>query len=150
MRVWVACILVVVGMAGLLGGAHLMVGAAVKIASDMGVSQWLIGITVVAIGTSLPEVAAAIAAAYKGESDIVLGNVAGSNLFNILLILGTTVAVQPMSVSDAALKLDFPVLVGFSLMMLVVVATGMRVQRWEGAVLVACYAGFIVWQVMAQ
>ena len=150
MRVWVACLLALVGIAALVGGAHLMVVAAVEIAKSLGVGEWLIGLTVVAVGTSLPEVAAAVAAAYKGESDLVLGNVAGSNLFNVLLILGTTVAVQPMAVPDAAVRNEIPVMVGFSLLLMVSVAHGMNIRRWEGAVMLAAYAGFIAWQVATQ
>jgi cation:H+ antiporter len=149
MRVWVAVLLVLVGLAGLLGGAHLMVISAVELAKAAGVSEWVIGLTVVAVGTSLPEVAATVAAAYRGESDIALGNIAGSNLFNILLILGTTAAVSPMGVPDAALSREFPAMVAFALLLLVVVANGMVVRRWEGAVLLAAYAGFVTWQVRA-
>ncbi len=148
MRVWVACVLVVVGMAGLIGGAHLMVDAAVAIARSLGVSEWLIGLTVVAIGTSLPEVAAGVAAAYRGESDLVLGNVAGSNLFNILLILGTTVTVQPIYLSDRVVMNEIPVMVMFSLLLLATLANGLTVHRWEGAILLAAYAGFVTWQVV--
>jgi cation:H+ antiporter len=149
MRVWVACVLVVVGLAALVGGAQLMVNSAAAIARHLGVSEWLIGLTVVAVGTSLPEVAAAVAAAWRGEPDLVLGNVAGSNLFNILLILGTTVAVRPMGLSDRAVTGELPVMVLFSVLMLAVVANGLRVHRWEGAILLAAYAGFVTWQVLA-
>lgn len=149
MRVWVAALLVVVGMAGLIGGAHLMVTAAVAMAKSFGVSEWLIGLTIVAVGTSLPEVAATAAAAYRGEADIALGNVIGSNLFNILLILGTTAAVKPMAVSDAAINREIPVMIGFAILALVVVANGMVVRRWEGALLLASYACFLTWQVLA-
>jgi cation:H+ antiporter len=147
MRVWVAVLLVVVGLAGLLGGAHLMVASAVEIAKAAGVSEWVIGLTVVAVGTSLPEVAATVAAAYRGESDIALGNIAGSNLFNILLILGTTAAIRPLGVPDAALSREFPAMVLFAVLLLVVVANGKVVRRWEGAVLLAAYAAFVTWQV---
>ena len=144
---WVAALLVVVGLCGLVGGAHLMVTAAVALARDLGVSEWLIGLTVVAIGTSLPEMAAAVAGARRGEADIVLGNIAGSNLFNVLLILGVTAAVQPMGVPATALKVELPVMTGFAVLLMLVVANGLRVHRWEGAVLLAAYAGFIAWQV---
>lgn len=148
MRVWVAALLVVVGLAGLVGGAHLMVAAAVELARSAGVSEWLIGLTVVAVGTSLPEMAAAVVGAYRGEADLVLGNVAGSNLFNVLLILGATAAVRPMDVPPAALALDLPVMVGFAVLLFAVVANGRRVHRWEGALLLAAYVGFIAWQVI--
>jgi cation:H+ antiporter len=148
MRVWVAGVLIVVGLAGLVGGAQLMVDSAVAIARTLGVSEWLIGLTVVAVGTSLPEIAAAVAAAWRGESDLVLGNIAGSNLFNILLILGMTVAVQPMTLADQAVYRELPVMVGFSLLLFAVVANGLRVHRWEGALLLTAYVGVVTWQVL--
>lgn len=146
MRVWVAALLVVVGLAALVGGAHLMVTAAVSMARQFGVSEWLIGLTVVAVGTSLPELAAAVAGALRGEADLVLGNIAGSNLFNVLLILGLTATVQPMAVPPSALALELPVMTGFAVLMMLVIANGLRVSRWEGALLLACYAGFTAWQ----
>ena len=147
MRVWVAVLLVVVGMGGLIGGAHLMVTAAVNLARGLGVSEWLIGLTVVAVGTSLPELAAAVAGAIRGEADIVLGNVAGSNLFNVLLILGATVAVQALDVPVTARTVELPAMTGFAVLLMLVVVNGLRVHRWEGALLLAAYAGFIAWQV---
>ena len=148
MPVWVAVVLVGVGLAALVGGAHLMVTAAVNVARALGVSEWLIGLTVVAVGTSLPEMAAAVAGAVRGEADIVLGNVAGSNLFNVLLILGVTAAVQPMGVPATALKVELPVMTGFAVLLMLVVANGLRVHRWEGGLLLAAYAGFVAWQVV--
>ncbi|QDU20838.1 calcium/sodium antiporter [Urbifossiella limnaea] len=147
LRVSVAAVLVVAGLGGLIGGAHLMVTAAVELARGLGVSEWLIGLTVVAVGTSLPELAACIAGAIRGEADLVLGNVAGSNLFNILLILGTTALVRPVPVPAAALTAELPVMTGFAVLLLAVVGNGLRVHRWEGAGLVAAYAGFVAWQV---
>jgi cation:H+ antiporter len=149
MRVWVAAVLVVVGLCGLVGGAHLMVTAAVNLARALGVSEWLIGLTVVAVGTSLPEMAAAVAGAVRGEADIVLGNVAGSNLFNVLLILGATATAQPMGAPATALTVELPVMTGFAVLLMLVVANGLRVHRWEGALLLAAYAGFVAWQVAA-
>lgn len=146
MSVGLAAVLVVMGLAGLVGGAELMVEAAVAIARDLGVSEWLIGVTIVAVGTSLPEIAAALAAAYRGESDLVLGNVAGSNLFNILLILGLTVVIRPVTLSDAVVAFDLPVMTVFALTLLAVLVNGLVVHRWEGGLLLAAYAGFVVWQ----
>ena len=148
MRVWVAAVLVAVGLGGLIGGADLMVVAAVEIATAFGVSPWLIGLTVVAVGTSLPELAATGAAAWRGEADIALGNVLGSNLFNILLVLGTTVVVSPMRLGDSVLFRELPAMVLFAVLLVAVVANGLTVYRWEGAVLLAAYAGFIAWQVV--
>ena len=125
-----------------------MVGAAVEMAKAFGVSEWLIGLTIVAVGTSLPELAATIAAAYRNESDIALGNIVGSNLFNILLILGATVTIKPMTVSDAAFNREIPVMVAFALLLLVTMFNGMRIKRRGGVLLILCYAGFVTWQVM--
>ena len=111
-------------------------------------SEWLIGLTIVAVGTSLPELAATIAAAYRNESDIALGNIVGSNLFNILLILGATVTIKPMTVSDAAFNREIPVMVAFALLLLVTMFNGMRIKRRGGVLLILCYAGFVTWQVM--
>lgn len=147
MRVWVAVLLVAVGLCGLVGGAHLMVTAAVELARHLGVSEWMIGLTVVAVGTSLPELSVSVAGALRGEADIVLGNVAGSNLFNVLLILGATAVVQPMGVPATARTVELPVMTGFAVLLMLVVANGLRVHRWEGVLLLAAYVGFVAWQV---
>jgi cation:H+ antiporter len=146
MPVWVACVLIVLGLAALVGGAHIMVTAAVELARAAGVSEWLIGVTVVAVGTSLPELAASVAGAVRGEADLVLGNIAGSNLFNVLLILGLTAAIQPMGVPPEALRLDLPAMLGFAVLLFAVVANGLRVHRWEGAILLVAYGAFVAWQ----
>jgi len=148
MRVWVAIVFVAIGLVGLVGGAHLMVTAAVELARGLGVSEWLIGLTVVAVGTSLPELAAAVVGALRGEADIVLGNIAGSNLFNVLLICGVTAVVRPLPVPATALTVELPMMTGFAVLLLLVVANGLRVHRWEGALLLAAYSGFVVWQVV--
>jgi cation:H+ antiporter len=147
MPVWLAAVLVGVGLGGLVLGADLMVGAAVAMAKAFGVSEWIIGLTVVAVGTSLPELAATGAAAWRGESDIALGNVLGSNLFNILLILGATVLVSPMRLDDSILFRDLPVMIVFAALLLPVLFNGLKVYRWEGALLLAAYAGLVTWQV---
>lgn len=141
--------MVALGIAGLVAGAELVVRAAVEIACDLGVSELLIGMTVVAVGTSLPELAAAAAAARRGESDLVLGNIIGSNTFNVLFILGTTAVVAPVRVADRAVGNELPVMVGFSAALYLVVLNGLRVYRWEGVGLLAAYAGFVNWQVAA-
>jgi cation:H+ antiporter len=148
MPVWIAGILVAIGLGGLVWGADLMVGSAVAMAREFGVSEWLIGLTIVAVGTSLPELAATGAAAWKGESDIALGNILGSNVFNILLILGVTVVVNPMHIADSILFREMPAMVLFAVLLLPILFNGLKVYRWEGLVLLAGYAGFIVWQVV--
>jgi cation:H+ antiporter len=150
MRVWVAALLAVVGLAGLIGGAHLMVSGAVEIARAFGVTEWLIGITIVAVGTSLPELAATVAAAYRGEADIALGNIVGSNLYNILFILGVTAVVSPLGVNELAINREIPIMIGFAVLLLLAVANGMRIHRWEGALMLLAYAGVVTWQVMAR
>jgi cation:H+ antiporter len=147
MPLGLAALVMIVGLATLIGGAQLMVYAAVEMARAVGVSEWLIGLTVVAVGTSLPELAAAVVGAFSGESDLVLGNVVGSCLFNILMILGLTSVIQPMAVPPEALAVDLRVMFGFAIALLLIVANGLRVYRWEGVLLLAGYATFIAWQV---
>ncbi len=147
MPVWLAAIMVLVGLGGLVGGANLMVTAAVEMAKAWEVSEWLIGLTIVAVGTSLPEVAASVAAALRGHSDIAIGNVIGSNLFNILLILSTTVVVRPISLSNEVVTRDIPVMALFSLMLLPMLANGLKIHRYEGAILLLAYAGYLGWQI---
>lgn len=137
-------LLVIVGLVLLVIGADRLVVAAVSIATALGVSDLVIGLTVVAAGTSLPELATSVVAAMRGERDIAVGNVVGSNLFNLLLVLGGAAVVTPrgLGVAADALILDLP----FSLMVMVVVlpvlAIGLTVRRWEGALLVAGYVGY--------
>jgi cation:H+ antiporter len=141
-------LLVLIGLCGLVGGAEMMVRGAVEVARTLGVSELMIGLTVVAVGTSLPELASTIAAAARGQSDIALGNVIGSNIFNVLLILGTTAFVCPLRVSDAILMQEIPVMALFTLLLFPCLANGLRVKRWEGGILLLAYAGFVTWQVM--
>ena len=142
----VSGIFILVGLAGLVGGAHLMVESATAIARIWGVSEVIIGLTVVAIGTSLPELAATGAAAFRGQSDIAVGNVVGSNMFNILLVLGVTGMVKPLAVDEQVVAVDMPVMCGFAVLLFVVLIRGLSIKRSEGALLLACYAGFIGWQ----
>jgi cation:H+ antiporter len=137
-------LLVVIGLVLLVVGADRLVVSAVSIATALGVSDLVIGLTIVAAGTSLPELATSVVAAMRGERDIAVGNVVGSNLFNLLLVLGGAAAVAPrgLGVAADALTLDLP----FSLVVMVVVlpvlAIGLTVRRWEGALLVTGYVGY--------
>jgi cation:H+ antiporter len=135
-----------VGLGLLLFGAHKMVGAAVSLATAWGMSELTIGLTVVAIGTSLPELAASAMAVWRGHADLALGNVVGSNLFNVLLILGLTSAVHPLPVGAASLRVDLPLMIGFALLLYPIVRRNMRVDRNEGVVLLAAYAVFLAVQ----
>ena len=145
---WGSAALLVGGLVGLVGGAELMVRSAVAIATAWGVSELVIGLTVVAIGTSLPELASSVAAAVRGHADIAVGNVIGSNIFNIVLILGVTTQVAPLPVPADLLALDIPAMVGFSLLFLAVLANGLVIRRWEGGLLLAAFVGFVIWQVV--
>jgi cation:H+ antiporter len=143
--------LVVVGLAILVAGSRLLVGGAVDVAAALGVSDLVIGLTVVAAGTSLPELATSVLAAIRGERDIAVGNVVGSNLFNLLSVLGASAVVTPggVAVTDASLRLDVPVMIAAAVVLLPIFWKGFVIQRWEGAVLVACYVAYVSYLVLA-
>lgn len=134
--------LVVAGLVGLLTGASLMLKGATYIAAEFGMSQVVIGLTIVAIGTSLPELATSVTSAVRGEADVAFGNVIGSNVFNILLVLGVAALIRPFEIAGLR-TLDLAVLVGSAVMLLPVLWRGAILNRWEGAVLVAGYAAYL-------
>lgn len=135
--------LVLVGVALLVGGAELLVRGAVEIATASGLSPRVIGLTVVAVGTSLPELASSLVASWKKEGDIVLGNVLGSNIFNVLGILGVTAIVAPFTVDIAATGFDLWVLVILSVALLPIFWAGSALRRWEAGVLLTGYAVYV-------
>lgn len=142
MPLWKSALFVVAGLAALIFGGDIFVDGASGVAHSLGVSDALIGLTIVAGGTSLPELATSIVAARKGNSDIAIGNVIGSNVFNILMILGLTGAVSPMRISGVtAVDMGVLVLSGFLLWMFCY--TKHTVSRWEGAVMAAAYGGYL-------
>jgi cation:H+ antiporter len=127
-------------------GAQLLVRGAEELAILLEVSQLVIGLTMVALGTSLPELAALLAAVRRKEADLALGNIAGSNLFNLLFILGLTATVHPpIPVRDEMVQRDFPVAAILSVLAFPIFSRARRVGRWQGALLLACYAGYIYW-----
>ena len=134
-----------VSLAMLLGmlvfAGRLLLGAAVVVATDLGFSERVIGLTVVAVGTSLPELATSLIAALRGQRDIAVGNVIGANLFNLLGVLGLTalIAPMPLSVSPNALDFDLPVMLGVAVLCLPVFYSGYRVTRVEGLLLLGLY-----------
>lgn len=130
------------GIAGLAIGAHLTVTAAVTLARAAGIPELLVGLTIVALGTSLPELATTALAAIRKESDIAVANVVGSNIFNVLLILGASAGVRPLRVDPELIRFDIPVSVGAALLLVPFAATGATIRRWEGAVLLAGYLAF--------
>lgn len=133
---------VVLGIVVLAGGSELFIRGAVTLARMLGVSNVVIGLTVVAFGTSLPELATSVVAAAKGEGDVSLGNVVGSNIFNILLILGATAAVFPIGTGDLHL-VDLLVMLGTSVLIIPISLIGGRVSRPEAAALLAIYVGYV-------
>ncbi|MDO5648938.1 calcium/sodium antiporter [Paracoccus sp. (in: a-proteobacteria)] len=124
-------------------GANLLVQGATNIARDFGISEVVIGLTLVAVGTSLPELAATVAAALKRQSDIALGNVVGSNIFNILFILGVTGLIKPLPIPDQMLRLDLWVMLGAGLILAPFLFRGVTIGRAAGAALLAGYAGYV-------
>jgi cation:H+ antiporter len=140
---WVAVALVTGGIVALAGGSELLVRGATVIARAAGVSETVIGLTLVAVGTSLPELATAIVAAMRGHTEVALGNVLGSNIFNILLILGVLFMIIPVTVAPEVLRFDIWVLAGVTLLALPVMLLGKRVGRLQGAVFVLLYVAFV-------
>jgi cation:H+ antiporter len=141
---WQAWGFVVIGLLMLAGGSELLVRGAIHIAEVFGMSQTMIGLTIVAIGTSLPELATSITAALKGESDIAVGNVIGSNIFNALGILGIAAVMRPLPTATFSL-IDLGVMLGFTILMLPMARNDMRILRWEGAILLTCYVAYMAW-----
>lgn len=142
---------VVLGIAGLVGGSELLVRGAVTIAGFFGVSELIIGLTIVSVGTSLPEVATSVVAAMKGEKDIAVGNVVGSNIFNIVLVLGLSSIVAPsgIAVSGHAVTLDMLFMVGVALATLPIFFYGYRVGRLAGFFFVLfylMYVGYLIFE----
>ena len=143
---WRSLVAVAFGIALLAGGAQVLVEGAVGIARAAGVPERVVGISLVALGTSLPELAAAVVAALRRESDIVLGNLVGSNFFNVLAILGVTSIVHPLPVSPAAIAVDYWVMMAFAVALLPILGLRKRVARFEGVALLVAYAVYIVWR----
>jgi len=143
-------LLVAAGLGLLLAGSHLLVQSAVFIARVVGVSELVIGLTIVAAGTSLPELATSVIAAFRKERDIAVGNVIGSNLFNILGVLGMSAlaASTPLSVAEASLKLDLPVMILAAVACLPVFFTGHRINRWEGFFFLIYYGVYILYLIL--
>jgi cation:H+ antiporter len=142
--------LIVVGLAGLMLGSKWLVDSAVSIAEAFGVSELVIGLTIVAAGTSMPEVATSVMAAIKGERDIAVGNVVGSNIFNILCVLGLSSIVAPsgITVSDAALRFDIPVMIAVAVACLPIFFAGYRISRFNGAAFLSFYIAYLVYLIM--
>jgi len=143
-------LLILVGLALLVLGSRWLVEAAVGFARQLGVSELMIGLTIVAAGTSLPEVATSILAALRGERDIAVGNVVGSNIFNVLGVLGISALVAPsaLAVAPAMLVFDLPVMVAVALACLPIFFTGNLIARWEGALFFTYYLAYTTYLIL--
>ena len=139
--IWLSIIYIVGGAAAIIFGGDLVVDNASKIAEAFGMSKTLVGLTIVAIGTSLPELVTSIVAARKGNSGIAIGNAVGSSIFNILFILGIASSLSPIKV-DKDLLVDAAILIGVSVITYLFAKTGEKTSRFEGGIMVACYCAY--------
>lgn len=139
--------LIICGVGILVLGSNYLIKGAVDIAQAIGVSQLIIGLTIVAVGTSLPEIATSIVAAIRGERDIAVGNAVGSNIFNILMVLGLCSIVSPngIAVSQPALNFDMPVMIAVAVACLPIFFSGYRIDRWEGILFLAYYVAYTLY-----
>ncbi|MBA4288992.1 MAG: sodium:calcium antiporter [Pseudomonas sp.] len=144
--------LIIAGLVLLVTGSNFLVDSAVTMARALGISELVIGLTVVAIGTSLPELATSIMAAIKGERDIAVGNIVGSNIFNLLCVLGLASMISPEAIKVAAnaLAFDFPVMIAVAVACLPIFFAGYRINRWEGLLFLAYYVAYTVYLVLSS
>jgi cation:H+ antiporter len=144
-------VLVLIGVVLLVVGANILVKGATGIATAFGVSDLIVGLTVVAIGTSLPELATSIVAVRRGQRDLAVGNVVGSNIFNIGAVAGLAAMISPtgLPVPESALALDIPLMIAASVVLLPLAFTGSVIARWEGGLLVALYVSYLLYTVLA-
>jgi cation:H+ antiporter len=140
---WKVISLLAIGVLGLYYGSDLFVDNAVKISQIFGVSERIIGVTVIAIGTSLPELVTSVIAAIKKETDIAIGNILGSNIMNILSIIGITAMIRPIAVSDVFLNQDFLWMIGFTIILFPILRIKLNISRWEGFLLFLFYGVYI-------
>jgi cation:H+ antiporter len=133
-----------IGLTTLIGGAHLLVNSAIYLARNFGISELVVGLSVVAVGTSLPELAISTVAAFRKESDICVGNVLGSNIYNILAVLGITAIIHPLQINTSSLQFDMPVMIVFSLLLIPMIMRKFILTRWEGVFLLVGYIFYMV------
>lgn len=131
------------GVIGVFLGAKLLVDSAISIAVTLGVSQGVIGVTLVAFGTSVPELVVSVRAITKRSEDLAIGNIIGSNVFNVLWVGGAASLIRPLTVDDVLLRFSMPVMIFVAILLLIFMRTNWKLERWEGAVFVVIYLGFI-------
>ncbi len=142
--IWLSIVLAAVGLAGVIFGGDMVVDNAAAIATAAGMSEALVGLTIVAVGTSLPELVTSVVASVKKENDIAIGNVIGSNIFNIIFILGLSSAIGTLTLDFAALT-DMLVMLGTGIVMVVIAIFSSKTYRWQGAVMVLMYIGYLAY-----
>ena len=147
-ELWHSALFALGGLGLLVWGADLLVNGAITTARLAGVSETVIGLTIVAIGTSLPELVATLTAALKGRSDVAFGNIVGSNLYNILGILGVTAIIHPVAIPKDIGLVDWAVLIGSATLLMIFATTGRRVTRLEAVVLLVGYAAYVAYLMM--
>jgi cation:H+ antiporter len=141
---WLDPIFILAGLGLLIAGSRMFVEGSVGVARGMGISEAVIGLTIVAAGTSIPELATSIVAALRRAPDIAVGNVVGSNIFNLLCIAGATATLSPFACAGIS-WVDLGVMTGFSVLLLPLMRSGLELKRWEGALLLAAYAGYLTY-----
>lgn len=137
------------GLVFLIAGAYLLVEGAISIARGFGISEAVIGLTIVAIGTSLPELATGVVAAYRKHSDVIIGNIVGSNIFNILAILGVTSMISPIPFGEKIASTDVWIMLAVAGMLSVYLLRGLRIGRISGLIMLLAYLAYIIWLYMA-
>jgi cation:H+ antiporter len=144
---WLSIVLIAAGLVGLAVGADITLRGAVVIGEKAGLSKAVIGMTIVALGTSLPELATCLTAAFKGQDDISIGNLVGSNIFNTLLVTGTAgvISPSPLSITSRLVGTDYWIMVAVSIMFMIMALIGKKISRTNGAILFCVYIGYIVY-----
>ena len=136
----------ILGLIGVAIGAELLVDGGTSVAENMGVSKEVIGLTMIAIGTSLPELATVIAAAVRRQSELIIGNVLGSNIFNLLGVIGCTAMIRELPISQEILRLDIWIMLGVSILLPVFMYSKNQISRWEGGILIISYIFYVISQ----
>lgn len=147
---WKATLLLIAGLALLVAGGRMIVYGAVQVASSLGISQRIIALTIVSAGTSLPELATSIVAARKKNTDIAVGNIVGSNIFNIFLILGASAVIYPVTVASTAIvDMGMNLLLGLLVFLFIFTGKGRKLEKGEGIVMLILYLGYLIYLIMA-
>jgi cation:H+ antiporter len=142
--IWLSIIFTVLGLVGIIAGGNFVVNSASFIAKALGMSEALVGLTIVAVGTSLPELVTSVVAAIKKENDIAIGNVVGSNIFNAVFILGLSATISPLAVATSTLT-DILVMLGSGVLICLFSFMGKKVARWQGAIMFLAYVAYLAY-----